>query len=74
MKKSLIKKSEKLKSMYLTESDFNVYPELTQDNKYFLKFHNTNKLVVAAKTQTEMEERIDEILEHGVQQESYTFF
>ncbi|MBU5333606.1 hypothetical protein KQI61_15510 [Anaerocolumna aminovalerica] len=74
MKKSLIDKSEKLKSMYLTESDFNVDPDLVQDNKYFLKFYNTNKLVFAAKTQKEMEEHIDEILEHGVQQESYTFF
>lgn len=74
MRKSLVEKSEKLKSMYLTESDSNVDPELAQGNKYFLKFHSTNKLVVATKTQKEMEDRIDVILEHGVQQESYTFF
>lgn len=35
MRKSLVEKSEKLKSMYLTESDSNVDPELAQGNKYF---------------------------------------
>jgi len=74
MKKSLTEKANKLNSMYLTDSPFNVNIEVAQENKYFLKFHNTNNLVIATATQTEMEQEIDEILINGVQQESLTFF
>jgi len=73
MKKSIISKINKLQTMHVTESPFNLSEE-DYGYKYFIAFDNTNKIVGRYKTQQELEEGIDEILENGVSQGSHTFY
>ena len=73
MIKRIADKADKLRSMYVTESLFNV-PDEYANNKYFIKFHSTHKFVAGAKTQRELEEKIDEILKYGVSDGSHIFF
>lgn len=72
MKKSILEKSKQLFSMYITEEPFNLSSE-DYGYKYFIVFHNTHKIVGRFKTQWELEERIDEIIESGQQDGGGTF-
>lgn len=73
MKKSIIKKANKLGSMHITENPVNL-TDREYGYKYFIEFDNTYKIVGRYKTQSELEEGIDEILENGISQESGTWF
>lgn len=73
MKKSVEVKANQLKSMYVTESPVN-FDDRHFGMKYFICFHNTHKIVDAFKTQKELEERIDDILENGVTENACAFF
>lgn len=76
MKKSIKVKAKQLKTMFVTTSVFN--QEQNSDEyrgcKYFILFHNTYKVVGGFRTQRELEEKLDEILKEGVQQNAYIFF
>lgn len=76
MKKSIEEKAKKLKTMFVTTNIFN--SEQNDDKykgcNYFILFHNTYKIVDGFKTQRELEERLNEILEEGVKQNAYIFF
>lgn len=73
MKKSIIEKSKKLKSMYVT-----VCPIYSTDEdygyKYFIVFHHTHKIVSRHKTQKDLEIKLDDILEDGIIQDSAIFY
>ena len=73
MKKSVSAKIAQLKTMYVTETPFNVREE-DRGNKYFIVFHNTNKIVASFKTQIELEEKMDDILENGQSDGDRVFF
>ena len=45
-----------------------------RDCKYFILFYNTYKVVEGFRTQRELEEKLDEIIEEGVRVQQYTFF
>lgn len=76
MKKAIQEKADRLKSMFVTTNIFN--QEQSNDKykgcKYFILFHNTYKIVDGFRTQKELEEKIDEILEEGVQEQQHILF
>lgn len=75
MKKSIEEKAKQLKSMFVTTNIFNSKQiDDYKGCKYFILFHNTYKIVAGFKTQKELEERLDEIIKEGVQQEAHIFF
>lgn len=77
MKKSVEEKAKKLKTMFVTTSIINreqIDDDQYRGCKYFILFHNTYKIVCGLRTQRELEEKLDEILEEGVKQGAYIFF
>ena len=73
MKFSAKWKAEQLKTMRVTENPTN-YEEKYYGYKYFIEFHNTNKIVGAFKTQRELEARLDEIIRDGVNDNGGIFY
>ena len=76
MKRSIQEKANRLKSMFVTTDIFSQEQNDDKYNgcKYFILFHNTYKIVDGFRTQKELEEKIDEILEEGVHQQQHIFF
>ena len=73
MKFSAKWKAEQLQTMRVTENPVN-YEEKYYGYKYFIEFNNTHKIVGAFKTQRELEERLDEIIRDGVNDNGGIFY